>query len=130
MGLLEKEKALKLKECELAQKEILLSSKRSLTSTTDSRASISPRHSHPSMLTLESMDSNHQTSSIPENGQIILRSEHKEEEQIINNDDSRCCNFQKFNLERNDSKESADSADIVNDARAFLMKKINVNDLT
>merc|ERR1712129_315230 len=47
-ALLAKEQALKEKECELKQKEILLSSKRSLTSTTctDSRASVSPRHSN------------------------------------------------------------------------------------
>lgn len=53
MALLAKEQALKEKECELKQKEILLSSKRSLTSTTtctDSRASVSPRHSIPSNL--------------------------------------------------------------------------------
>ena len=172
MALLEKEKALKLKECELYQKEVLLSSKRSLTSTTDSRASVSPRHSipsqlSPSTLTLESVDSDKSsklnqisptylhkrttstvntsstaTSSIPEiaevgggDGQIVLR-EQKEEEsplkKLVLADDghSRCSTFDEFTLERNDSKESvASCGDVVDDARNFLMKKINVNDL-
>merc|ERR1712228_1016529 len=178
LALLEKEKALKLKECELNQKEILLSSKISLTSNTDSRASVSPRHSipsalSPSTLTVESVDSDKSsklnaisptylhkistvntsltaTSSIPEIaeiggiGQLIL-SEQKEEESpprskvLINDDEnSRFCTFDraKFVLERNDSKESnasivsgQDGEDIVNDARNFLMKKIEVCDL-
>ena len=174
MALLEKEKALKLKECELNQKEVLLSSKRSLTSTTDSRASVSPRHSiqsqlSPSTLTLESVDSDKSsklnqisptylhkrttstvntsstagtaTSSIPEiaevggDGQFVLR-EQKEEESplkklvLVDDGHSRCSTFDEFTLERNDSKESvASCGDVVDDARTFLMKKINVNDL-